>query len=184
MPITLIIEDGTVGGVANANCYIDETYLDVYATDRGLTINADVEIQKAQIIKATDYLEAFRRRYQGTKTAPLTQVLQFPRTDVVFDSTVVLDENDIPTVLKNAQAQLVVEQEAGVKLFPDPIDETTILGPLKKRAIGPLIREWHNPLPGSPGTEINSRKPIPIASVLSLLEPLFKQGSFLTAVRV
>jgi len=182
MAITLTVEDGSI--VASANCYIDETYLATYAEDRGLTINADAEIQKAQIIKATDYLEAFRKRYQGEKTDPLNQELQWPRTDVVFDSTVVLGDDVIPEVLKKAQAQLVIEQEAGVKLFPDAIDETTITGPIKKRAVGPLVREFHNPLKENIVTKINPQKPVPIASVMSLLEPLFKQGSFLSAMRV
>lgn len=103
--MALIIEDGT--GVVGANSYIDATEARAYATARGLSLPvADAEVEQL-LIKAMDFIEAFRGEFQGLKTSA-DQSLQWPRTGAALDGYD-LAVDSIPTVLKSAQAQLAAD---------------------------------------------------------------------------
>lgn len=103
--MALVIEDGS--GVAGANSYIDVTAARAYASARGLSLpatDADVEVL---LIKAMDFIEAFRTEFQGLKT-DTAQALQWPRTGATLDGYEVASDT-IPTVLASAQAQLAAD---------------------------------------------------------------------------
>lgn len=114
--MALIVEDGT--GLANSNSYVDEAQARAYAEARGIELPADDAELGAMLISAMDYLEAQRARYQGTKTYPGVQALQWPRTGVILDCSYVLPDNVIPVELKSAQMQLALEVFAGNTLMP------------------------------------------------------------------
>lgn len=103
--MALIVEDGT--NVANANSYNTVVEIRAFADLRGFTLPVDdVEVEKLAV-KATDYLESFRSRYQGVKTYS-TQDLQWPRTGVVIENDVI-DGDEIPKDLKDAHCMATIE---------------------------------------------------------------------------
>ena len=161
---TIIVEDGT--GVANANSYVDTTYLTTYASNRGLVLPQNQETQERMLIKATDYLEALRVKFKGTKAVD-TQELQWPRKDVYIDG-IEFAKNNIPEELKKAQCQLIVEQEAGVALYPAPRTSSTE-GIVTEKTIGPMTKKFA-PMNSALA---NANEPVKIMSVWALLKPLF-----------
>ena len=174
---TLVVEDGTV--VANANCYVDLTYVRAYADNRGLDVSSRDTLLKQHIIAATDYLEARRFEYGGYKTST-TQSLQFPRTDLVMDKVVTVDKNTIPENLKMAQAQLCVEQALGNPLFPLPDASTG--GQVTQETVAAITVKYSETV--SAGSKYRG---ITFASVEVLLESMFSDGctdSFLNTIRV
>ena len=78
--MTLVVEDGT--GLANANAFISQAYMDDYATSRELNdwLNGAND-PEAAIIRATD---AFSNGYiwKGSRLRGRQQALAWPRTDV------------------------------------------------------------------------------------------------------
>ena len=169
--MSLIIENGTI--VAGANSYVSITEAKAYASARALslpTLDADIE---PLLISAMDYLESKRAQYQGTKTNPANQALQWPRTGVYIDC-VEIASDVIPKELKDAQCRLACEQFAGVDIMP------TKTGPfVTEETVGPLTTKYD----ASQGTGT-----IPdMTAVDVLLAPLFSQcgqGFTLRTVRV
>lgn len=168
--MSLIIEDGTI--VINAVAYADLTYIKAYATARGITLGGDTVIEQ-QVLIAMDYIESKRNRFQGLKVSEF-QSLQFPRNYLVIDGYAVAS-NVIPKELKNALAQLVIEQFNGVNILP-----TVTEAPVKKEVVGPITTEYAV----NPGDLSN----LSIPAVDNLLEPLFKNvssgGFALTTLRI
>ncbi len=175
----LVVEDGS--NVAGANSYIDLVFLNAYATARGYELPTDDADKEQLVILATDYLEHFRDKYQGTK-ANTDQVLQWPRKDVTVDGLEV-EEDAIPIELQNAQAQLVIEQNLGIKLYPVPASSssttTTPTGEITQQTIGPITVKYSS---GSTSSSTSTRSsgstvtPVIIASVQSFLKPLLKSS--------
>lgn len=84
--------------VVGENSYIDESYLQAYADDRGLTIeSADLSVL---LINAMDYLNV--QEFGGTKTDE-AQALHFP----------INGDTDVPPTIEQAQAVLALEWDAG-----------------------------------------------------------------------
>lgn len=110
--MALVIEDGSV--VAGANSYIEVQDAKDYAAARGVDLGSDDAVTEQRLLGAMDYLESLS--YKGTRTDPDNQVLAWPRTGVVSDGRT-YGPNVIPTQLKSAQAQLVIELFNGVVLF-------------------------------------------------------------------
>jgi hypothetical protein len=100
--MTIIVEDGT--GVTGANSYVSEATLTTYATARGTTIpTADREMY---LILAMDYLESLQ--FIGIKKFPTpTQILQWPRYDVVID-TYYVTANTLPPELIKVQCEIAL----------------------------------------------------------------------------
>jgi len=174
---TLVVETGSV--VADANCYVDLTYVRTYADNRGLTVSSRDTLLKQHIIAATDYLESRRFEYGGYKTTT-TQTLQFPRTDLVIDKVVEVGKNTIPENLKMAQAQLCVEQALGNPLFPVPDSSTG--GQVIQETVAAITVKYSETK--SAGSKYRG---VIFASVEVLLESMFSDGctdSFLNAIRV
>tara|TARA_B100000497_G_C7488920_1_gene299445 strand:- start:136 stop:666 length:531 start_codon:yes stop_codon:yes gene_type:complete len=174
---TLIIEDGS--NVANANCYVDLAYVRAYADNRGAVVsNRDATLGQ-QIIASTDYLESRRFEYGGYKTNT-TQSLQFPRTDLVMDKVVTVGKNSIPEVLKQAQAQLCIEQHAGTVLFPLP--DASVGGQVTQETVGPITVKYSEEK--SAGSKYRG---VTFAAVETMLASLFNDGAngyFLNTIRV
>lgn len=153
--MALTVEDGTV--VSGADSYLTLAELRAFATKRGVTlttVDADLEVMSH---KAIDYLEAYRDRYKGTKVDE-AQPLQFPRDNVYVDG-IEVGGDTIPDVLKNAQAQLVVELSAGSELTTNGDGRVVVrdkLGPIEQSfAVGgsgapqpvfPAVNRWLAPL--------------------------------------
>lgn len=158
--MTLIVEDGTL--VANANSYVDLAAIKSYATKRGVTLPADATIE-VYSQKAMDYLESKRDRYKGLKITK-TQALQWPRYPVIIDGFE-LGSDEIPSEIKSAQCQLILEVNSGVDLQP------TMTGSLVKREkIGPIETEFAVSESGSLAPDL--------PKVDSLLSPLYSTSSF------
>lgn len=137
MPV--IVEDGSV--VDGANSYITITEARTYATDRGYTLAPDgVEgdaTVSAMVIKAGDYLNSLESRYIGTRVAGFAQFMSFPRTGVIiYDED--WPEDEIPSMLKNAQCQLCIEVFNGLELM---ISQTGGL-PVIREKVGPLETQY------------------------------------------
>lgn len=132
--MSLIVEDGSI--VSDANSYVSLTDCRDYATARSLSLPAlDADLEPL-LISAMDYLESKRGQYQGSKTSPLTQTLQWPRIDVQIDC-VDFPSDAIPKELKDAQCRLACEQASGVVIMP------TKTGPfVTEETVGPLTTKY------------------------------------------
>lgn len=108
MAVNLIVEDGS--GLPNANTYIDVTFAKEYAANRGIDLGTDDAIS-ANLVLAADYIEA-HGPYKGKIHNP-QQALLFPR-DGLKSRGEDIPDGSIPTKLKQAQAQLLIDiKESG-----------------------------------------------------------------------
>jgi hypothetical protein len=108
--MALIIEDGSI--VADASSYVTLDEARAFALARGITLPADDASLEVLVIKTMDWLESMRAKYQGVKVSE-TQELQFPRVGVVAEGFEVA-ETAIPTLLKKAQNQAIMDMFAGL----------------------------------------------------------------------
>lgn len=171
---TIIVEDGT--GVASANSFIDTAYLSTYASDRGLSVSSSQQTQEQHILLAMDYLSYFAERWEGAKSAD-DNALDWPRTGASIGS-VAIAKDAIPEDLKKAQAQLVVEKNSGVLLFPAPVqavDEGIVI----QKTVGPLTKKYSF----TTDRTANPNAPIRIAAVWAYLRKLLTSTNHST-VRV
>ena len=169
--MTLIVENGSI--VANANSYVDLTDARAYATQRGETLPTDDSELEALLIKAMDYLEGLRAKYQGSKTDPDNQELQWPRMNVYIDCEL-FPSDEIPKELVSAQCQLAIDQNNGVVIQPSGDTRFAIF-----EKVGPLETEYSE--------KIGSTSSPTLTAADALLEPLFSacgQSSTLNTVRV
>lgn len=113
--MALVVESGS-GADPTANTYTDAAAARAYALARGVTLPVDDAAVEAQLLRGMDYLEAQRARYQGTKTQPGVQPLQWPRIDVQIDGAD-FPSDAIPRELIAAQSQLCIEQQNGATLM-------------------------------------------------------------------
>ena len=174
--MALIVEDGS--GMTNSNTYVGVAEVRAYAIARGIDLPAADASVESMMINAMDYLEAQRAQYQGTKTHPGVQALQWPRTGVVLDCSYRLPDSVIPTELKNAEMQLVLEVFAGLPLMPSSDGRV-----VKKQKVDVIEREFMTAQDlGTAGAPSPS-----FPAVDALLAPLFTAcgGGFgLTTVRI
>lgn len=156
--MALTIEDGS--NVVGANSYITAADARTYATARGITLSADDAVVEAHLLLAKDYLESFRDQYSGTKTND-DQSLQWPRKNVEIDG-IDFDEDSIPQLLIDAQAQLAIEKFNGVD-FLSSIEP----GFVTHRKVGPIERKFSQ--------RIGTNRETTMKAVDALLRPLFNQ---------
>jgi hypothetical protein len=175
--MALVIEDGT--GLPNSNTYVGFAEYRAYATARGIELPVDDAELEPDLIKAMDYLEAQRGKYQGTKTHPGVQALQWPRVGVIIDCSYELPDNVIPIELKNAQMQGAIESFTGNDLMPSSDGRV-----VKKEKVDVIEREFMT------GKDLGTGGlPSPsFPSIDALLDPLFAAcgsgGFVLRTVRV
>lgn len=165
---TIIVETGL--GIADANSYIDLTYLTNFATNRGETLPATDEEKEIFLIRANDYLETMGFKFKGQKTDP-DQSLQWPRENAWLESELI-ENNEIPQQLQRAQAQLVIEQQKGFSLYPAPLTNTKE-GIVIEKTIGPLKKKFSD----KSDKTVGSTGSIQFAQVKLFLLPLMKSGS-------
>jgi len=161
--MALIVEDGS--GLPDANSYNSVPEIRSYAAARGYTLpeeDTDVELLAVQ---ATDYVDSFRTSFQGKKTNPSIQALQWPRTGVTIDDEPV-DPDSIPRELKNAHAQASIEAYT-TNLMPN--DSAFV----KKEKVDVIEVEYAEPVNGSSSS---------FTKIDSLLEPLLKTGGAFSLV--
>jgi hypothetical protein len=101
---TIVVEDGT--GLTNSNSYVSEAELTTYATDRGVTISGTNAVL---LIQSMDYIES--QDFKGYKYTE-EQALQWPRGNVSIDGYLI-DVDEIPTLLKEAQMETALSIDAG-----------------------------------------------------------------------
>ena len=157
--MSLLLENGT--GISGAVTYITLAEARAYAAARGLTLPASDPALEQLLVRATDYLESLRAKYQGASVHGLGY-LQWPRSEVFFGETE-LGQAVIPAELKAAQCQLAVD----LQKF-DPM--ATASGPaIKQKTVGPLTTIY--------AVSDDSGTPRPIMPlVAALLAPLMRSG--------
>lgn len=165
--MTIVVEDGT--SVSGANSYVTTDELRTYADLRGLSYPSDDVDIEILLIKAADYLESFRDRYKGDKSAS-TNALQWPRTDVYIDGYSIT-KTTIPTELKNAQIQIALDAQA-VEISPNEL--VSDKGDRKKEKVDVIEVEYFE--------RSNSRTQPKFTKAMYFLSPLLKQNG-LFAVR-
>ena len=166
--MALIKEDGT-GTNSAANTYTDVEALRTYARLRGVDLGSLKDLEcEVLLIKAMDFLESKRDKYQGRKTS-VSQPLQWPRADVWLDSAL-LGSSEIPRELEYAQLALALEAKDHDLLKNRlPYDQGPVV---KKKVEGAIEVEYANP-----GTVHNVSA---FAKADALLAPLYKKnGLFL-----
>lgn len=190
MALTLTPEDGT--GVSAANTYASLAEIKTYAANRGVDLSS---VDGSQIIAwafiAMDMIESFRDQFKGVKTAVVDinfeGLLQWPRAiqlssavwsefSSLVSPNVQIDgidvgPNEIPQLLKDAQCQLVIEQNNGISLRPTSSPNATV----KLVKVGPITREFFSA----------DNQPL-IPAFDALIKPLLsdQSGEFLHSVRI
>lgn len=111
MALTITPEDGT--GLASANSYVTEAEVDAYA-ESSLTASTwiaetNIEIKKAAIISASRQLTS-AVLWKG-KRATDTQVLAFPRIELVVDGIEIPDDI-VPKPVKDATCEMAIRLQA------------------------------------------------------------------------
>ena len=175
--MALVIEDGS--GLPDSNSYVTLDQARAYALARGVELPADDAQAEALLIQAMDYLEAQRAKYQGRKTYPGVQSLQWPRTGVIIDCDYNLPASVIPTELKAAQMQSSMEVFAGLSLLPSSDGRV-----VKREKVDVIETEYATGADIGPGGLMGTPS---FPAVDALLEPLFNAcggGFFLKTVRV
>lgn len=175
--MALIIEDGT--GKTDANSYTTVEEARSYASARGTELPTEDAQVESLLVRAMDYLEAQRGKYQGVKTYPGLQALQWPRSGVIIDCDYQLPDNIIPNELKNAQKQLALEVFNGLVLLPSSDGRV-----VKREKVDVIETEYMTGQDLGSGATMGPSFP----AVDALLEPLFSAcgggGFFLKTVRV
>ena len=157
MPIVIAVENGS--NVPNANSYVSVGDARIYASNRGVNLPVSDDQVAAMLIKATDYLESFRCKFQGKKT-DCTQPLEWPRTGVVVCCES-LPSDTIPASLIKAQSALVLVQNEGLVLQPNFGATDYVI----EETVGPITTKYADPIKAGISQTFSA--------VEALLEPLF-----------
>lgn len=164
--MALIIEDGSI--VENANSFVDLDFIRNFAAQSGDTVSDDDDTLSGQAVKAFRFINGRENQMQGERVSA-DQTGCYPRECVTLYGKFDVASDAIPLQLKQAQAQLCIEQENGVDIEP-----TATEAALTRKKIGPLEWEW------DAGAATNSPD---MPKVDAFLEPLFKRGGFTLMTR-
>lgn len=160
MPVSMVIEDGS--GVENANSYVALDYARQWALNRGVTLSADDEELKAQLISACDWIESNEERIKGMRVAA-SQSLSFPRAGIFLNGEEFPD-NEIPTQVKQAQVSVAMAIAKGTIALPNVASEEAI----KSERVGPIATEYR--------TDAISVGETKFTQAESLLRPLYRSN--------
>ena len=164
----LTIEDGT--NVTNADSFITLQECRDYAESRGFTDLPSDDTQLESLIRiAADYINSIEHKFQGYRYFYADgQALSFPREDIYLHGRYIGGE--IPSELKNAQAQLTIDAfETGLLTSGDGQSVT-------KEQIGPLVVEYSDN--GDTNTQTEP------TAALAILKPFFTLNSNLTILNM
>lgn len=146
--MTITVETGS-GSNASANSYVSVAGLQAYAANRGYTLPGTEAACEILLIKAMDYIEAQRERFQGIKVQS-TQPLQWPRAYVWIDNWPV-SQSTIPDALIRAQCELAV---AAYTADLQPTITPTEIGAVKRKRVEGAVdveyfdaKSWQRTLP-------------------------------------
>lgn len=139
--MALVVENGSL--VEGADSYVSLSDAQQYATDRGL----DTVLSEALLLRAVDYVNAFRKVFKGFKLTDPENDMQWPRREVVIDGYI-LASTVIPQCVVRAQIQTAIEIAEGF----DPL-ETVSSQVLTKEKIDVLEFEYDTDKETSGGTE-------------------------------
>jgi hypothetical protein len=131
--MALTVETGE--GLTNADSLVSLDEVKAFALSRGVTLPADDPLLETQIRKAHDYLLRIEARFQGYRRTD-NQALPFPR-NVVHLYGRWLPDGTIPTLLKSAISQLVIEQQTVPDILPVSDGKTVI-----RETVGPISTEY------------------------------------------
>lgn len=141
--MALIVETGA--GLATAESYISVADADTRRTNLGSDATwtaATTAAKEAALRKGTEYMEqAFRTRWAGNRHTT-GQALSWPRNSVVVDGFVTIDSNVVPTVVKNACADLAL------KALSETLNVDLTQG-VKREKVGPIETEYNEFSPQS-----------------------------------
>lgn len=166
--MALVVETGAI--VAGANSFNDLTALRAYATARGVTLSATDSVVEGFALDAMDYIMSREDEMAGNRVS-IDQTLCYPRKCVKLFGFAVPSDS-IPTNLKSAQCQLVIDRHNGVDLMP------TGSGPaVKREKVGPLETEYA--VGGADGTGLTPD----LTAADALLDPLMDSGGGFRTVR-
>ncbi len=162
----VVVETGA--GVANANSYVDRTYVRAFATARGLgeiTGLDDDDTADAAIINAGDYLRNEQRYpFRGNRVA-YDQTMPYPRSGASERGGPAIPSTVVPWRCKEAQALLAVKVLQGTSLQPSLANGGLAV---QTKTIGPLTTTYMQPKDGMPQAEAK------FPDVDGLLFPLLK----------
>ena len=120
--MALVVEDGT--GIATANGYVSQAFVDTHHADRNNTVWVDFTAPErdAAIIRATDYIDKrFGRRFVGIRRGK-EQGLEWPRLDAFdYDGFLLTSVDAIPRQLQKACAEYALRAALCGVLSPDPL---------------------------------------------------------------
>lgn len=148
--MAIVVEDGSI--VAGANSYLSLEDVRAFALARGVTLSTTDATVEAQLIKASDYIEAREAKFVGCRVSE-DQVLCWPRYAHWFRS------DTIPAKIVQAQAFLVMAQAASVDIVPigSPPDQY----PISREKVGPL--ETAYAVQAGPSSTVATMPTIPAA---------------------
>jgi hypothetical protein len=166
--MALTVEDGS--NVANADTYATIAEARAYALKRGVTLPVSDSTVEAYMIEAMDLIE--RLNFQGERRYLQDQPLEWPRSNVWLHDDV-LDQDEIPQLLKDAQCRLAMDRHnLGAALQPNGTGREV----LSESVQGAVSVTY-----GATGSGTVS----PVFNVaLALLEPLLANAGALTLRRL
>jgi len=119
MASILITETGAV--IANANTYITLAEANTYHTLYGNTNwqGTDAEKEQALVLACQSLDNLYGPRYLSGLLPNSTQALLFPRMYFVDNNGIIVNQNQIPKSIKNAQAELALKALLNENMFPE-----------------------------------------------------------------
>jgi hypothetical protein len=139
--MALVVEDGTI--IAGAESYLSTTDYDNYLTARGRVHTGSPTVtQKEQWLRiACQQMEArYRLLWKGSKRndslAVAYQPLSWPRTDVVDEDEIEIDDQTIPQLVKNAQAEIAWLVESGRSFVTTEVKASDVQ--VTSESVGPI----------------------------------------------
>lgn len=162
----LTLETGE--GLANADSLVTLAEVRAFASSRGKVVSSDDTVLEPQVRIAHDYLVAIEGRLQGWRRTS-GQALPFPRDGLILFGFLVPD-GTIPTAVKNAVCQLVIE---GLERDALPTQDARVV---ISETVGPLSTTYAN-------TGVTSANPY-MPRVNAILGELLRTNTGLRSERV
>lgn len=159
--VVLIVEDGSI--VAGANTFVTVEEYKAYAVQRGWPLPpSDLEIARA-ILSAADFIRSLEPKFAGYRVSN-EQTMPFPRKGVAVPGRPgwYYDEDEIPSLLKEAQIELAGIVASGGRLYPS----ASSLKAVKRKKIGPIETEYFE---GSVAGDWTSAAPAAYALLIQLM---------------
>ncbi len=160
--VLLVVEDGSI--VPGANTFVTLAEARAYADLRGLSLPPDDAAASRVILKGGDFLRSLEPRFSGYRVSN-DQTMPFPRIGVPVAGRPgwYYDEDEIPSVLKEAQIEFAVYLASGGSLYPSASASRSV----KKRKVGPIETEFFEG--GSSGSNWTTLVPSAYTLLLQLM---------------